>query len=66
MPTNITVRVHGNETFERALSRFQRKVKLSGLLGELRDREAARSPGERRRAKQQRAIRRVARNNQQR
>lgn len=66
MPTNITVRVHSNESLERALSRFQRKVKLSGLLGELRDREEARSPGERRRAKQQRARKRAERNHQQR
>ena len=54
----IEVRVKRNESIERAISRFKKKVKVSGFLFELKERQYYTKPSEERREKKNRAKRR--------
>ena len=54
----IEVKVKRNESIERALSRFKKKVKESGFLFELKERQYYTKPSEERREKKNRAKRR--------
>jgi ribosomal protein S21 len=57
----LAVLVGPAETLEHALRRLQRRVERADLIGELKRRRFARSPGERRREKQSRARARTIR-----
>jgi small subunit ribosomal protein S21 len=54
----IEVRVKRNESIERALSRFKKKVKEDGFLFTLKERQYYTKPSEERREKKNRAKRR--------
>ena len=54
----IEVRLKRNESIERAISRFKKKVKESGFLFELKERQYYTKPSEERREKKNRAKRR--------
>jgi len=54
----IEVKVKKNESVERAISRFKKKVKESGFLFELKERQYYTKPSEERREKKNRAKRR--------
>ena len=54
----IEVRVKRNESIERALSRFKKKVKEDGFLFTLKERQYYTKPSEKRREKKNRAKRR--------
>ena len=58
MATNISVRVRRGESAERAIRRFIKKVKKSGILDEVRERKYYTKPSDkkrRERAKRKRA-----------
>jgi len=54
----IEVRLKRNESIERAISRFKKKVKESGFLFELKERQYYTKPSEERREKKNKAKRR--------
>jgi len=54
----IEVRLKRNESIDRAISRFKKKVKESGFLFELKERQYYTKPSEERREKKNRAKRR--------
>ena len=54
----IEVKVKRNESVERSISRFKKKVKESGFLFELKERQYYTKPSEERREKKNRAKRR--------
>jgi small subunit ribosomal protein S21 len=54
----IEVKVRRNESIERAISRFKKKVKESGFLFTLKERQYYTKPSEKRREKKNRAKRR--------
>jgi small subunit ribosomal protein S21 len=54
----IEVRVKRNESIERAISRFKKKVKEDGFLFTLKERQYYTKPSEERREKKNRAKRR--------
>jgi ribosomal protein S21 len=57
MPVNVEVRPRNNESPERMIKRFNKKVKRSGVLEEVRDRRFHEKPSKIRRLKKQRAKR---------
>ncbi len=57
----LEVVVHDNESLERALRRFKRKVQRSGLYSELRKRRFYEKPSAQRKRKREAAIRRERR-----
>lgn len=50
-PVHVEVRVHDQEQVERAIKKFTRKVKKSGVLDEVRNRRYYTKPSAKRRAK---------------
>ena len=62
--TNVSVEKRPNESFERMLKRFVKKVKKDGILEEVRDRRRFTKPSEKKRLKRIRA--RALRNKQKR
>ena len=59
--TRLEVLVQDNESLERALRRFKRKVQRSGLYSELRKRRYYEKPSAQRKRKREAAIRRERR-----
>ena len=57
MPVNVEVKPKPNESIERMIRRFNKKVKKSGILEEVRDRRFHEKPSKVRRLKKQRAKR---------
>lgn len=57
----LEVQVQDNESLERALRRFKRKVQRSGLYSELRKRRYYEKPSAQRKRKREAAIRRARR-----
>lgn len=60
-PIPLEVTVQDNESLERALRRFKRKVQRSGLYSELRKRRFYEKPSAQRKRKREAAIRRERR-----
>ena len=58
---SLDVQVQDNESLERALRRFKRKVQRSGLYSELRKRRFYEKPSAQRKRKREAAIRRERR-----
>lgn len=58
---NLEVIVQDNESLERALRRFKRKVQRSGLYSELRKRRFYEKPSARRKRQREAAVRRERR-----
>ena len=56
-PVHIDVTVRDNETIERALKRFTRKVKKKGILEEVRERRYFVKPSDKKRRKKAKRIR---------
>ena len=57
MPVNVEVKPRQNESPERMIRRFNKKVKKSGILEELRDKRFYEKPSKAKRLKKQRAKR---------
>ena len=57
MPVNIEVKPRTNESPEKMIRRFNKKVKKSGILEEIRDRRFHEKPSKLKRLKKQRAKR---------
>jgi len=57
MPVNVEVKPRQNESPERMIKRFNKKVKKSGILEEVRERRYFEKPSKLRRLKKQRAKR---------
>ena len=57
MPVNVEVKPRQNESPERMIRRFNKKVKKSGILEELRDKRFYEKPSKVKRLKKQRAKR---------
>ena len=57
----MEVKVRDNESLDRALRRFKRKVQRSGLYSELRKRRYYEKPSAQRKRKREAAIRRAKR-----
>ena len=57
MPVNVEVKPRPNESQERMIKRFNKRVKRSGVLEEIRDRRFYEKPSKIRRLKKQRAKR---------
>ena len=57
MPVNIEVKPKPNESQERMIKRFNKKVKRSGILEEVRNRRFHEKPSKLKRLKKQRAKR---------
>ena len=60
-PIRLEVTVQDNESLERALRRFKRKVQRSGLYSELRKRRFYEKPSAQKKRKREAAIRRERR-----
>ena len=60
MPTNLVVRPRRNENIERAIKRFNKKVKKLGIIDEYRDNQRYMKPSEKRRRAKKRSDRRRA------
>jgi len=54
MPVNVEVTRRENESVERMLKRFMKKVKKEGIMEELRERAYYKKPSEKRRRKRER------------
>lgn len=57
MPVNVEVRPSKNESPERMIKRFNKKVKKSGILDEVKERRYYEKPSKIRRLKKERAKR---------
>ncbi len=57
MPVNVEVKPRPNESQERMIRRFNKKVKKSGILDEIRERKYYEKPSKINRLKKQRAKR---------
>jgi|TARA_R100001015_G_C4571319_1_gene129335 small subunit ribosomal protein S21 len=57
MPVNVEVKPRPNESQERMIRRFNKKVKKSGILDEIRERKYYEKPSKIKRLKKQRAKR---------
>mgnify|MGYP001169560664 FL=1 len=57
MPVNVEVKPRPNESIERMIKRFNKKVKRSGILEEVRNRRFHEKPSKIKRLKKQRAKR---------
>lgn len=60
MPTNLVVRPRRNENIERAIKRFNKKIKKLGILDEYREKQRYTKPSEKRRLRNKRSDRRRA------
>jgi small subunit ribosomal protein S21 len=60
MPTNLIVYPRRNENIERAIKRFNKKVKKLGILDEYKEKQRYRKPSEKRRLRNKRSDRRRA------
>lgn len=60
MPTNLVVRPRRNENIERAIKRFNKKVKKLGILEDYKDKQRYLKPSEKRRRAKKRSDRRRA------
>tara|TARA_R100000005_G_scaffold80467_1_gene47693 strand:- start:1121 stop:1336 length:216 start_codon:yes stop_codon:yes gene_type:complete len=56
MANNLTVRPRRNENIERAIKRFNKKVKKYGIIEEIKERRRYIKPSEQRRKAKKRAI----------
>mgnify|MGYP003118786014 FL=1 len=56
MASNLTIRPRRNESGERLIRRFTRKIKKLGLMEEVKDRRHHKKPSDVRRRAKQRAI----------
>ena len=61
-PEGLAVKLRDGESSDSLIRRFKWTVEASGLLRDLRDREYALSPSEKRKAKQRRAAKRRRKN----
>lgn len=60
MATNLVVRPRRNENIERAIKRFNKKVKKLGIIEEYKDRQRYMKPSDKKRRAKKRADRRRA------
>ena len=60
MPTNLVVRPRRNENIERAIKRFNKKVKKLGIIEEYKDKQRYMKPSDKKRRAKKRSDRRRA------
>lgn len=60
MPTNLIVRPRRGESIERAIKRFNKKVKKLGILDDFKEHQRYLKPSEKRRRRNKRSDRRRA------
>ena len=60
MPTNLVVRPRRNENIERAIKRFNKKVKKLGILEDYKEHQRYTKPSDKRRKAKKRSDRRRA------
>ena len=60
MPTNLIVRPRRNENIERAIKRFNKKVKKMGILDEYKEKQRYMKPSDKKRRMKKRSDRRRA------
>ncbi len=60
MPTNLVVKPRRNESIERVIKRFNKKIKKLGIIEEYKDKQRYMKPSEKRRRAKKRSDRRRA------